>query len=295
MKSNERRRCPACEASNQRGAVGIKNGFEILVCGECLTIYTGKLPESEELEDYDEYYTEANLMVPAFIAERVNDIVGGFEPYRQTNRLLDVGFGAGTILESAVNQKWQSFGIEVSRPAVEQARSRGFEAFHGSLVAAAYPDDYFDVITASEILEHLSSPQEELHEIARILRPGGMFWATTPSARGISFRLMKLNWSVLSPPEHTQLYSKKGVLRMMRNAGFQDVAIYAFGMNPVEIINHFRSSRSSSPPFNRVETAYALNERLMKSPLKRLLKSAANTTLNLLGLGDSLKIYAQKP
>ncbi len=53
---------------------------------------------------------------------------------------------------------------------------------------AAFPSEHFDVITAAELVEHLCDPQALLHEVARILRPGGLFWMTTPHARGLSGR-----------------------------------------------------------------------------------------------------------
>src|SRR5262245_58550495 len=145
MSERKQRFCPACESAGGR-SVGSKNGFEVLVCSDCQTIFTSSLPEIEKTENYDEYYTDANLQVPEFITRRVGEIIGGFSEYRQTNRLLDIGFGAGTILQIAAGQKWEPFGIEVSRPAVEQARKAGFEVHHGDLADAAYPDGYFDVI-----------------------------------------------------------------------------------------------------------------------------------------------------
>ena len=286
------RPCPAC-SSNTGKLIGSKNGFEILACSKCSTLYTGHVPVSEETENYDEYYSESNLSVPDFIWERVSEIISDFSGYRQTNRLLDIGFGAGTILEIAQQQEWDAYGLEVSRPAVEQARKRGFEVFHGSLTDARYPDHYFDVITSSEILEHLPDPNADLREIVRILRPGGMFWATTPSASSLSFRLLKLDWSVLSPPEHIQLYSKKGVRLMLEKAGFSKVELKTFGLNPMEIVNHFRPRSDTKESFDRVQTAYQLNESLTRSPVRKLVKSALNNSLNLLTIGDSLKIYAQ--
>jgi SAM-dependent methyltransferase len=292
MKDKGLRPCPAC-SSIARKRIGSKNGFEILACAKCSTLYTGHVPVSHETENYDEYYSESNLTVPDFIRERLNEIIGEFSTYRETNRLLDIGFGAGTILEVASNLQWEAFGLEVSKLAVEQARKRGFEVFHGSLTDARYPDHYFDVITSSEILEHLPDPNADLREIARILKPGGMFWATTPSARGLSFRLLKLNWSVLSPPEHIQLYSTKGVLLMLKNAGFSNVKLKTFGLNPIEIFNHFRPKSGTDESFDRVGTAYQLNEGLTKSAMRKLVKNALNNSLNLLQIGDSLKIYAQ--
>ena len=132
MNMEAKRPCPAC-SSSKRESRGSKNGFEVLVCGDCLSIYTGHVPKFDEVENYDEYYSESNLTVPDFLQERLNEIIKDFSSYRQMNRLLDIGFGAGTILEVASKQQWSTFGVEVSKPAVEQARGRGFEVFHGSL------------------------------------------------------------------------------------------------------------------------------------------------------------------
>ena len=45
----------------------------------------------------------------------------------------------------------------------------------------AVPDDTFDRIIASEVLEHVSDDQVALDEIFRVLKPGGTLAATVPS------------------------------------------------------------------------------------------------------------------
>ena len=298
MDNRSKRNCPGCESANCR-FVGPKNGFDIFLCADCRSLYASKLPEIEETLNYDEYYSATNLEVPEFIMKRVDEIISGFESYKKTNRLLDIGFGAGTILQVASRKGWDVSGQEVSSPAVEQARVQGFEAFCGNLSEAKYPDAYFDVITCSEILEHVPNPQEILLEVARILRPGGLFWATTPSARGISYRLMGTEWSVLSPPEHTQLYSKKGIIRMLHKAGFSRATVKTYGTNPNEIINYYRKhsnapEREEGLGFDRVQSSYNLNEKLSSSPIRQTIKGILNNSLNLFEIGDSLKIFANK-
>lgn len=289
------RSCPACE-SRAAKQYGSKNNFELFGCRTCGSIYTDRVPSAFEEEDYDAYYSEANLTVPDFIQLRLNEIVSGFEPYRLNNRLLDIGFGAGTLLKTANEMGWSTTGTEVSSTAVQHAESQGFDAFLGNVSDAKFPDDQFDVITASEILEHLLEPNVELKEIVRILRPGGLLWATTPSARSISFRLMKLNWTVLSPPEHIQLYSKKGAFKLLKTAGFGKIRFKTYGLNPAELKNHFLKKESGNgEQFSRVGSAYQLNEALTKDPLRRFVKNVLNEGLNVFRIGDSLKIFAEKP
>jgi SAM-dependent methyltransferase len=180
----------------------------------------------------------------------------------------------------------------VSAEAVEMAKQAGYRVFHGDLRDSSYGDGFFDVVTASEILEHLPEPLAYLDEIARVLRSGGLFWATTPSARALSSRLLRLHWSMLCPPEHIQLYSAEGVRKMLTKAGFANVEFRTYGISPFEIISHFRNKKAAKSGFERVKAGYELNEKLTRSRTGKLAKTVVNGCLNKSGLGDSLKIYA---
>ncbi|HEY9404155.1 MAG TPA: class I SAM-dependent methyltransferase [Pyrinomonadaceae bacterium] len=291
------RPCPACE-SDAPVYRGLKSGFDVISCTRCRTLYTAHLPEEEAAEDYDSYYCEQNLSAPDFINRRLDQIMAQFAPYRSNGRLVDVGFGAGTLLEAARRAGWEARGIEVSQSACEHVRGLGFDVFCGTLEEAHYPDAYFDVATASEVLEHVPDPQPVLNEIARVLRPGGLLWATTPHGRGMSAHLLKLNWSAVSPPEHLQLFSVGGIKMMLARAGFRRVRVATEGVNPYELLQAWRGTTpqgvNGEQSNARVESSYQLNEALMASPSRRLLKSVLNNLLNLGRVGDSLKIWAEK-
>jgi 2-polyprenyl-3-methyl-5-hydroxy-6-metoxy-1,4-benzoquinol methylase len=62
--------------------------------------------------------------------------------------------------------------------------------FHGEIEDAGFDDDRFDVVVLSEVVEHLTDPRTLLNEVHRILRPGGLLWATTPNGSGLSWRLL---------------------------------------------------------------------------------------------------------
>jgi SAM-dependent methyltransferase len=236
------------------------------------------------------------LSPPAFVKSRLEEIVSDFSHYRQTNRLLDIGCGAGSLLEAARKHGWNAQGLDVSAGAVKHVRSLGFEVFEGELHEAAFPSRHFDVVTAAELLEHLIDPQPLLQEVARILRPGGLFWTTTPHARGLSGRMLGLQWRCVWPPEHLQLFSIRGLKKLLRDAGFQRMRVDTTGGNPIEIF-HAMGAAQTAPKtvdqhFDRVTTSYRLNETMMKSRSRRVLKNTVNSFLNLSRLGDSLKVFA---
>jgi len=300
--------CPCCHTV-ERKAIGEKNGFYIFLCNNCQTLYTQSVEDLNVAENYDDYYHQGNLTVPDFVNVRLNEIAKSFESYRQNNRLLDVGCGAGLLLEASLKNKWQAEGLEVSSSSVDSLRKRGIKVFHGILSEAQFPADHFDVVTAVEMLEHIPNPAEVIVEIHRILRPGGLFWATTPHGRGASARLLGQKWSCVTPPEHLHLFSVKGLQKIIKEADFREVKISTYGVNPFEIFHRWREEDSSPPivnaegeirneseakQFDRVGTGYELNAALSGSPMRIMTKNFLNSILNATRLGDSLKVWAVK-
>jgi SAM-dependent methyltransferase len=290
------RACAACGSTDGR-PLGIKNELEIFSCRKCATLYTPYSPWYSSEYYYDSYYEE-DLSTPAFLQQRLEEITAEFAPYRQTNHLLDVGCGAGNLLQAARKNGWKAQGLDVAPNSIKHVRSLGFEVFQGELARAKFPSQYFDVITAAELLEHLPEPRALLEEVARVLRPGGLFWTTTPHARGLSARMLGINWRCVWPPEHLQLFSVNGLKGLLLDVGFRDIRVKTTGGNPLEIF-HALGGKKDVPKtvdqhFDRVETAYQLNESLMKSRPRRALKDLVNGVLNISRLGDTLKIFATR-
>jgi SAM-dependent methyltransferase len=266
-------------------------------CRACSTLYVAELPGAGAAEDYDSYYGEENLAVPEFIERRLDEIVAGFEPYRRGGRVLDVGCGAGTFLRAALRGGWEALGVEVSKPAAEFNREAGFDVFDGELAEARYPEGHFDVVIASEVLEHVAEPREMLREILRVTRPGGLLWATTPNGRGFSARSLGLGWSAVSPPEHLHLFSRGAVRALLEEVGFARARVVTEGFNPFEVVRALRHGPAPSAHAGgaaRVQSGYELNAFLNEGGARRALKGFANGVLRLCRLGDSLKIRAEK-
>lgn len=254
-------------------------------CTRCSTLYVPGVPDAEQGEDYEAWYGPAQLDIPEFVHGRLDEIVADFRPFRTTGRLLDVGFGAASLMEAAARAGWTPEGVEVSIRAVAHARSLGFEAFHGTLEEAAYPTGHFDVVAASELFEHVDDPQALATEMSRVLRPGSLLWATTPHGRGISARILGLDWHVVHPPQHLQLLSLRGAREMLHLGGFHDVQLATRGTNPYQLLHGRR-------PSSEVPSSRAVNERMRSTRGRRLLLRAANAGLRATRLGDSLKIRA---
>jgi len=295
------RPCPACE-SVSANQMGDKRGFDWLRCLDCGTLYVSTLPTAASRMHYETgvYYNDENLDVPGFVTSRLKEIVKSFARYRQTNRLLDVGCGAGTLLNVANQAGWNAEGVELSVPTVDILRNQGLTVFPGELAQAKFPEAHFDVVTAAELIEHVPDPSSLIAEVSRVLRPGGVFWATTPHSHGASGRVLKLKWSIVSPPEHLHLFSVRGMAALLARHGFQRVKVKTEGLTAGELMGAFRSrsqeggSADVSNGHQRVQSDYKLNETLLLNRRRRMIKNAANSVLRASRTGDFLKVWAER-
>ena len=58
----------------------------------------------------------------------------------------------------------------------------GTEFMKGSAYSLPFPDNTFDLIVCSEVLEHLHKYTDAIIEINRVLKPGGKFFASVPAS-----------------------------------------------------------------------------------------------------------------
>ena len=81
---------------------------------------------------------------------------------------------------------------------------------------------------------------------------------------------------------------------ILLDAGFTDAKFKTLGINPGEIINYFWRSNAESSEFDRMDSAYSLNEIMTRSKWRKAIKTLMNWGLNFSRQGDSLKILAIK-
>jgi 2-polyprenyl-3-methyl-5-hydroxy-6-metoxy-1,4-benzoquinol methylase len=289
--SQRARQCPGCAADRSRPA-GSKDGFDLRRCRSCGTIFTSRLPAAEESKDYADYYDARNLQERPLVRARLAEVVASLEPYRQANRWLDIGSGAGTLMRAVADAGWQVEGTELSEGGATAVRAAGFEVHVGDLSQIDLPPASFDVASLVEVVEHVGDPDALLRRVAELVRPGGAVYITTPNGRGISGRALRERWSVVAPPEHLQLFSVPGLRSVLSRSGFEATKAQAHGVNPHELIAGLRRSEFSSG--ERGETSRQLNQSLSGSARGRFVKSIANAVLSATGTGDALKLVAER-
>src|SRR3954464_3885328 len=117
-------------------------------------------------------------------------------PISSGDRVLDLGCGFGRHACCAARRAANVIAVDRSAEELQQVnalfaamRAQGeipvgtiTRAVRADLLALPFPDDYFDVVMASEVLEHIPDDERAMAEIARVVRPGGRVAVTL--ARG---------------------------------------------------------------------------------------------------------------
>lgn len=108
-------------------------------------------------------------------------------------KVLDYGCGIGHLLNYLLERGLDCYGVDSSERSIAKVNDKFSDKpnwIEGKVIerfVTSYPDNYFDVITCIETLEHLPddlvSPM--LVELERILKPGGILMITTPYSENL--------------------------------------------------------------------------------------------------------------
>lgn len=102
----------------------------------------------------------------------------------------DLGCGSGTMLCEALSMRpdWTGYGLDISEAAINYARRLSVhkgvaDRAHfqtGCLTNLPFADKSFDVLIASEVVEHLPETGRVFKELSRVLAPDGLLLVTVP-------------------------------------------------------------------------------------------------------------------
>jgi ubiquinone/menaquinone biosynthesis C-methylase UbiE len=138
----------------------------------------------------------------------------------QGMRLLDVGAGTGRLIRALRPFQKLNGIITCVEPSKHMlAIGRSFSTHKSTHWVRAwekplpFADDAFDIVVSLEILEFTPNPVKTLHEMARVLRPGGWLVITNRVSREAPFIFGRT-------------FSRKSFPMVLEGIGLQDVEAY---------------------------------------------------------------------
>jgi SAM-dependent methyltransferase len=289
--------------------------FQVARCALCAQVVTLPVPaDISRFYPAGYYGDKESRRFPAPVewlqrklyARRAQLVLG--EAQGRKGRVLDVGCGRGMLLRAFQENGFEITGTEFSDEACRYAREvLKIPVCVGPLETLGFGENSFDVITMWHVLEHVSDPRSTLSEVARILRPGGLFLVGVPNFGGPEARLTRAGWFHLDVPRHLSHHTPSSLKCAMITAGLRPVRMSFFapeydcfsfvqsllnwlGVRHNFLYNLLRGQRAKV--FGRNESFGSLAATAILAPLLGAVSLPATLVLGACGLGSALTLVA---
>ena len=251
----QHRSCPGCKANNpQQGFT--KNGYLLVHCGDCKSLYVERTPSDEAFEEFYKDSPSANYWADTFFpsvsearrvaifqprAAQVEAILTSHD--MRLNVAIDVGAGAGLFLDEfgKLVPDADLRAVEPSAILSRTNRNMGRQVFEGYATAAAMDREWRasgDLITCFEVIEHIVDVDAFIASLRDLCRPGGIIIISGLCGTGFDIRVLGEYSNPVSPPHHLTFLSRAGVERLIARLGLELLSFVTPGVLDVDIVRN---------------------------------------------------------
>lgn len=145
-----------------------------------------------------------------------------YQRFKGSEKILELGCGSGSnaIIVNSQFPLIEYHGIDIL-PDCEISNIINYKAVDLNNGSLPYPNEYFDIIIFTHVIEHLNSPQNLGREINRVLKKRGMIYVETPNWSTIFIPSFGINREQHNPfnffddPSHIKPWSKHGIYEFL--------------------------------------------------------------------------------
>ncbi|MGD0028125.1 MAG: class I SAM-dependent methyltransferase [Candidatus Bathyarchaeia archaeon] len=202
-----------------------------------------------EKEYYERYWKKETLDEQGFVNappkhsdHEISKTMDILRPY-VSGCVLDVGCGDGFVTRaiSKLPGVMEVHGVDISDTAIRVAKSKypHIDFKVGQVANLPFERNYFDVVVAIELIEHIYDTEQMFREFSRVLKDAGHLIITTTDfnlPKKVIIALFFWNRYFYPTNPHIRFFSKKSLETMLIKFGFRRVAYRwngsYFGMMP---------------------------------------------------------------
>ena len=148
--------------------------------------------------------------------------------------ILDVGCGAGSLLDMLKNISLSQIGVEPCVPYLESLTKHGYKIYSSVSEAIEDKKGMIDYGFSIQVIEHVKNPIEFLKEIRKLIKPGGRLLISTPNRNDILMTLLKDKfYQFFYRTQHRWYFDEASLTKCAQSAGFSVSSvrfIHRYGM-----------------------------------------------------------------
>jgi len=148
--------------------------------------------------------------------KRKLNLINSF-PFEE-KKILDIGCGTGAFLKTALDNGWESYGIEPNNKAraIANKACKGFVFNTNKL--ESFKTESFDVITLWHVLEHLPNLKVQIATLKRILKQNGTLVIAVPNYHSFDAKHYQNYWAAYDVPRHLWHFSRESISKVFGKA-----------------------------------------------------------------------------
>jgi 2-polyprenyl-3-methyl-5-hydroxy-6-metoxy-1,4-benzoquinol methylase len=136
--------------------------------------------------------------------------------------LLDDRLATGDLLHAKIHDVADVlFGVDLADAGIARLKDAGYQNLYvGDIQEPLRLPRRFDVVVASEVLEHLPNPGRFLRAVPTLLADDGQLLLTVPSAQSLRVAINAARGKEVVHPDHTAYYSPRTLQTLLEAHGF---------------------------------------------------------------------------
>ncbi len=196
--------------------------FRSLKCNKCTHVFCSPIP-ANIYKNYEDVVDEQYLKYEISAKISAGIIMPLIKKLVPTGKLLDVGCATGEFLTVAKDFGFSVEGLELSKWSSEIAKKRGIKIHRKTLksLVKEFPE-YYDIITLFGVIEHFEFPLDEMNNLNKLLKPGGVLVIWTGDVDSIISKILGRRWWYWQG-QHIQYFTEKSLSLLGKLCGIRHI------------------------------------------------------------------------
>lgn len=234
--------CPFCKRPLSTRLI-----VDFWFCEECGTAVRKEddMP-MRNMEIYNERWVEAQEK-NKYILKKAYYLLGIIRQLHGVSHILDIGSGTGILVDILSRSGYIATGIDSSPAAIAFAERRKQGNFELVSIESFEGKGKYDLIVATQVIEHLRYPEILLMKARDLLKPMGWLLLETPNLNSWSKKSLwrRRIGGMFYGTDHRICYTSQSLVHLLRDSGFNIYKLITRTYSPTMFVELMKTLRSA--------------------------------------------------
>ena len=169
--------------------------------------------------------TTRDAQLSGWFIEETNELFSGFQIQSQ-DQVVDVGCGEGGFISFCAQRGAEVTFVDIDSDKIsdieqrlQNSPARGVHGLVSDANPLPLPDNHFDKVICTEVMEHVDDPTSFISELARVGKPGAQYLLSVPDITSETVQQLVAPQLYFEKPHHIRIFSREEFTALVEDAG----------------------------------------------------------------------------